>query len=76
MELGKQIYELRKKAANIYYIASFVCYICAMIWFCGSSSSLGIMWLCIGSENLCLGSVWLIRSRDRNSQTKDENSEE
>ena len=63
-----------KKTAIIYYIASFVCYICAIIWFCGSSS--GIMWLCIGSANLCLGSVWLIRSRDRKSQTKDENSEE
>ena len=64
------------KTAIIDYIASFVCYICAIIWFCGSSSSSGIMWLCIGSANLCLGSAWLIRSRDRNSQTKDENSEE
>ena len=60
-----------KKLAIIYYLAAAVCYICACIWFCGKNTSLAVVWLCIGSTNLCLGSVWMKRSCDAQEQDKD-----
>lgn len=65
-----------RKIAIIYYLAAAVCYICAVIWFCGSNTSLGTVWLCIGSANLCLGSVWMKRSSDAENQENEKNSEE
>lgn len=62
--------EKRKKIAIFYYLTAVICYVCAVMWFCGSRAGLGAMWLCIGSANLCLGSVWMKRSRKPDDQER------
>ena len=65
-----------KKTANIYFIASVICYIASGLWYMNASTGLGTMWLCIGSANLCLGCIWLKRSKNMNRQDKDDNKNE
>ena len=69
----------KKKTAIIYYLVAFVCYICSIVWFCSDDSGLGAMWLCIGSANLCLGSLWVNKSKaeeEKDEQKKDDDSDE
>lgn len=71
-----------KKYQNIsivYYLIAVACYICSIVWFCSDSSGLGTMWLCIGSANLCLGTVFLKKSKgeeEKDKQEKDDNANE
>ena len=65
----------QKKTAIIYYLVAFVCYICSIVSFCSDSTGLGTMWLCLGSSNLCLGSLWVNKSKaeeEQNEQKKDD----
>lgn len=61
-----------RKIAIIYYLAAAACYICTVVFLYGKNTSLGAVWLCIGSTNLCLGSVWMKRSGDAEEQAKQE----
>ena len=53
------IYEKRDKQINLYfYIASVLFFIASAIGFTsGNESSMAIVWLCLGSSFLCLGST-------------------
>ena len=53
-----------KTSAVLYYIASFCFYAAAIINFTSNrGNSMGVVWLCLGSTMLCLGSVWLNKSK-------------
>ncbi len=57
----------KKSVSVIYYIAAVCFYIAAILNFVHNHTSTGVMMMCLGSSQLCLGSVWLGKSR------KDEN---
>lgn len=60
-----------KKIAGIYYFASLCFYIAAIINFInGDNNSMAVVFLCLGSCNLCLGSVYLNKDKD-NGNNKD-----
>ena len=52
-----------KKIAGIYYFAS-LCFIN------GDNNSMAVVFLCLGSSNLCLGSVYLNKDKDRDNVNK------
>ena len=64
-----------KKIAGIYYFASLCFYIAAIINFIinfinGDNNSMAVVFLCLGSSNLCLGSVYLNKDKDRDNVNK------
>ena len=60
-----------KKIAGIYYFASLCFYIAAIINFInGDINSMAVVFLCLGSSNLCLGSVYLNKDKDRDNVNK------
>ena len=69
-----------KKTAIAYYITAAISYICAIIWFIRDKSNTAFLWLCLGSANLSLGSVWRKRSKAEQEQpageTQDETAED
>ena len=57
-----------KKIAGIYYFASLCFYIAAIINFINEdNNSMAVVFLCLGSSNLCLGSVYLNKDKDRDN---------
>ena len=60
-----------KKIAGIYYFASLCFYIAAIINFINEdNNSMAVVFLCLGSCNLCLGSVYLNKDKDRDIVNK------
>ena len=60
-----------KKIAALYYIGSLCFYIAAILNFInGDNNSMTVIFLCLGSSNLCLGSVYLNKDKD-NGNNKD-----
>ena len=60
-----------KKIAGIYYFASLCFYIAAIINFINvDNNSMAVVFLCLGSSNLCLGSVYLNKDKDRDNVNK------
>ena len=60
-----------KKIAGIYYFASLCFYFAAIINFInGDNNSMAVVFLCLGSSNLCLGSVYLNKDKDRDNVNK------
>ncbi len=60
-----------KKIAGIYYFASLCFYIAAIINFINEdNNSMAVVFLCLGSSNLCLGSVYLNKDKDRDNVNK------
>ena len=60
-----------KKIAGIYYFASLCFYIAAIINFINEdNNSMEVVFLCLGSSNLCLGSVYLNKDKDRDNVNK------
>lgn len=65
-----------KKIAGIYYFASLcfasLCfYIAAIInSINGDNNSMSVVFLCLGTSNLCLGSVYLNKDKDRDNVNK------
>ena len=60
-----------KKIAGIYYFASLCFYIAAIISFINEdNNSMAVVFLCLGSSNLCLGSVYLNKDKDRDNVNK------
>lgn len=64
-----------KKIAICYFLTAAICYVCSVIWFCSDKGGLGSMWLCIGSANLCLGSVWMKKAQESEDQNKQDEKE-
>ena len=60
-----------KKIAGIYYFTSLCFYIAAIINFINwDNNSIAVVFLCLGSSNLCLGSVYLNKDKDRDNVNK------
>ena len=60
-----------KKIAILYYIGSLCFYIAAIINFInGDNNSMAVIFLCLGSSNLCLGSVYLNKDKDNGNNKK------
>ena len=60
-----------QKIAALYYIGSLCFYIAAILIFInGDNNSMTVIFLCLGSSNLCLGSVYLNKDKD-NGNNKD-----
>lgn len=64
------------KKSKAYKICSTLFYVSA-VFFClaaiinivgGNNTSIGIVWLCLGSTNLCLGSVFLKKSKENSEK--------
>ena len=54
-----------KKIAALYYFASVCFYIAAIINFInGENKSIAIIFLCLGSSNLCMGGVYLNKDKE------------
>lgn len=59
-----------KTTSNLYYVASVLFYIAAIIKFFNNGVSSGVVWLCLGSAFLCFGSS----TRNKNKNADDENT--
>lgn len=55
---------MKKKVSIIYYFAAVCFYIAAIICFFNGNTSQGVIMLCLGSSQLCLGSVWLRKNKE------------
>lgn len=62
------ILKINKICAIIFYVAALLDYVNAFLYFTGSNSKMGIVWLCIGSCMLCSGSLYL--KKDKNDKVK------
>lgn len=60
-----------KISAALFYVSAVLFYLAAIInIFCGNNTSMGIVWLCLGSTFLCLGPLYLKKSKE-NKETED-----
>ena len=60
-----------KRVAALNYFTSLCFYIAAIINFInGDNNSMAVVFLCLGSSNLCLGSVYLNKDKDRDNVNK------
>ena len=60
-----------KRVAALNYFTSLCFYIVAIINFInGDNNSMAVVFLCLGSSNLCLGSVYLNKDKDRDNVNK------
>lgn len=60
-----------KKKLSLFYIASFFFYIASIIGFVsGNSNSMAVVWVCLGSSFLCLGSA---HEKKENDETNTDN---
>lgn len=60
-----------KKIALIYYFASLCFYVAAIINFInGDNKSIAVIFFCLGSSNLCLGSAFLNKDKENNNDKK------
>ena len=58
-----------KVTTILFFAASILCYVVAIIKFAtDTDSSMGGMWLCIGSAVLCLDVVNLEKTKNKNSE--------
>lgn len=49
----------------LYYFASICFYIVSITNFIDKDSSMGVIYLCLGSAFLCLGSVWINKDKSK-----------
>lgn len=63
--------EKKKHTSTFYFITAALAYVCSVIWFCNSNTSMGILWLSIGSLNLCLAAMWLNRENKKTEEEKE-----
>ncbi len=67
LKMGDVIMKKEKKRAILFYLASICFYLTSIICFTSKNdTSMGIVWLCLGSAMLCLGGTYL------NKKNKDE----
>lgn len=61
-----------KTCAILYYVSAVLFYAAAAINLLGGdNTSTGIVWLCLGSTMLCLGSVWLNKAKKKDDETEE-----
>jgi len=60
-----------KVSSILYYIASILFYITAILYYTGGNTGMGVVWLCLGSTNLCLGSVYAKKAREDNKGSEE-----
>lgn len=65
-----------KTISTICYITASISYLFAAYLFFTQKTSLGCMWLCLASANMCLGSVWLRKSKEENKNDAEEPSDQ
>lgn len=58
-----------KLSSTLYYISSILFYISAILCFVDKNPSMGVVWLCLGSTNLCLGSNYTNKAKENNDDT-------
>lgn len=60
-----------KILALIWYVCAVLDYITATIGFVSENRTLAVIWLCLGSTALCIGSTYINKmKKDNNSQDK------
>lgn len=60
-----------KKIALIYFFASLCFYVGAIMNFInGDNKNIAVIFFCLGSSNLCLGSVFLNKDKENNNDKK------
>lgn len=58
----------KKLLKNIYYVLSLICYIVSILFFAKSSSNgMGVLWMLLGSANLCFANLFDKKNKDDNS---------
>ena len=70
MDYGGFVVKKEKKYSILFFIASILFYIAAIISFTNGNNSMVVVWLCLGSAYLCLGSTHK-KKEDNNANTKD-----
>lgn len=58
-----------KISSILFYIAAALFYLAAIVYLVGRDTSTGIVWLCLGSTFLCLGSA----KRQKSQKNADSN---
>ena len=72
MKNDKKKNELRA-TATLFYIVAAIDYLVALSYFIGGGdTSLGILWMCIGSTFLCLGAANTVRGKDKQAGTEED----
>ena len=72
MKNDKKKNELRA-TATLFYVVAIIDYLVAISYFFGGGdTSLGVMWLCIGSTFLCLGAANTKRQKDEQPNPDEE----
>ena len=72
MKNDKKKNELRA-TATLFYIVAAIDYLAALSYFIGGGdTSLGILWMCIGSTFLCLGAANTKRQKDEQDKADEE----
>lgn len=61
---------LNKRIAVLYYFVALCFYTVAIINFVKGEKSIAIAFLCLGSSNLCLGSVYLNKYKDNGDKNE------
>lgn len=60
-----------KIASICYYIAAVASYVASIVFLTSNdSNNRGVIWLCIGSAMLCLGSAFLMKSNKKDKKDK------
>lgn len=57
-----------KKIHTLYYFSAVCFYIVSIINFINNNNSTAVVFLCLGSTFLCLGSVCLNKDKDKNKK--------
>lgn len=65
-----------KLSSLLYYISALCWYIAAFISFTNESRSRGVIWLCLGSAMLGLGSVFLNKYRKEKNNDKSDDEKD
>ncbi len=67
----------QRTTATLFYVVAAIDYLVALSYFIGGGdTSLGVMWLCIGSTFLCLGAASTIRGESKQNTTEEEKPDE
>ena len=64
--------EKNEKIAVLYFIAAVCFYVTSIICFIGRKSGTAVVFMCLGSANLCLGGVYLDKKNkdDKKNNTR------
>ena len=66
---------MKKVNSTLYYIASVLFYVSAIINFVNDDTSTGVVWMALGSAFLCFGSVHSGKANERDEERKNNKEE-